>query len=192
RAPRRVFATGRASAFALHRMSLSRSLPPGEPTAPCDEPPNRLERVGPMSEHASSSREPGRPSDPGLPAQPFLERLIREIAPSARLMSLLGKPEDHYTLRIALPDRALGPLILARAMVEHAEGNHAAPRALRGTLTAHIGPVGPPNVIHGYRGTRIPPDTPCTVCGQPIREGERPAVKQARIMHARCVTIERP
>jgi hypothetical protein len=145
-----------------------------------------------MSEHASSGRQPGRRPEPSLPSQPFLEELLRDIAPSARLVSLLGQPADHYTLRLALPDRALGPLIVARAMVEHAEANPAALRALRGTLAAHLGPVGPTNVIHGYRGTRILPDTPCTVCGQPIREGERPAVKQARIMHARCVTTQRP
>jgi hypothetical protein len=116
-----------------------------------------------------------------------VKQLLREIAPSARLLELLGAPPGHYTLRIRVPARPPRALIVNREMVEHAETNAVALRALRATLTTELGLVGPANVIRGYRGTRIPPDTPCTVCGQPIREGERPAVKQARIMHARCV-----
>jgi hypothetical protein len=141
-----------------------------------------------MSELAGRGRKPRRPPDSASPFQPFLEQLLREIAPSARLLTLLGTPPDHYTLRIEVPGRASRALIVARETVERAATNPAALRALRGTLTAHLGPVGPANVVRGYRGTRIPPDTPCTVCGQPIREWERPAVKQARIMHARCAT----
>ena len=126
---------------------------------------------------------------PASPFEGFVEQLLRQIAPSARLVALLGEPVGHYTLRIRVPGQPPRPLIVNREMVEHAGTNPAALRALRGTLTTQLGLVGPANVIRGYRGTRILPDTPCTVCGQPIREGERPAVKHARIMHARCATV---
>jgi len=141
-----------------------------------------------MSDSAGLGRKPRRPPDSGSASRPLLEQLLREIAPSARLVTLLGAPPDHYTLRITVPGRPTRALIVNRETVEHAATNPVALRALRGTLTTHLGAVGPANVVRGYRGTRIPPDTPCTVCGQPIREGERPAVKHARIMHARCAT----
>jgi hypothetical protein len=130
----------------------------------------------------------GKRPSPTSALERFLEQLLRQIAPSARLVALLGEPAGHYTLRIRVPDHSPRPLIVNREMVEHAETNPAALRALRALLTTQLGLVGPANVIRGYRGTRILPDTPCTVCGQPIREGERPAVKHARIMHARCAT----
>jgi hypothetical protein len=136
-----------------------------------------------MSESAGRGRKPRPPPDAGSPFQPFLEELLREITPSARLLALLRAPPDHYTLRIGVLDRPPWALIVAREMVERAETNPVAMRALRGTLSDHIGAV-----RRGYRGTRIPPDTPCTVCAQPIHEWERPAVKHARIMHARCAT----
>jgi len=141
-----------------------------------------------MSESAGRGRKPRPPADPQSPFQPLLEQLLREIAPSARLLTLLGTPPDHYTLRIGVPGRPPRALILAREMVERAATTPAALRALRGTLSAHLGAVGTGFRPRGYRGTRIPPDTPCTVCGRPIREWERPAVKHARIMHARCAT----
>jgi hypothetical protein len=141
-----------------------------------------------MSESAGRGRKPRRPANPQSPFQPFLEQLLGEIAPSARLLTLLGVPPDHYTLGIGVPGRPPRALIVAREMVERAATNPAALRALRGTLTAHLGAVGMGSRPRGYRGTRIPPDTLCTVCGQPIHEWERPAVKQARIVHARCAT----
>jgi hypothetical protein len=127
-------------------------------------------------------------ANPGSPYEPFLEQLLRQVAPLAQLVALVDAPGGHYTLRIRVPGQPPRQVIVNREMVEHAETNPAALRALRATLTTQLGLAGPANVIRGYRGTRIPPDTPCTVCGLPIREGERPAVKHARIMHARCTT----
>jgi hypothetical protein len=141
-----------------------------------------------MSTRYGQGRPPRRRAGRAHPFQPFLEDLLRKITPAARLLELLGVPPDHYTLRIEVPGRPPRALIVNVAMVEQAETNPVALRALRGMLAAQLGPVGPANVPRGYRGSRIPPDTPCTVCGQPIREWERPAVKHARIMHARCVT----
>src|SRR5262245_25747180 len=141
----------------------------------------------PMRKRTDQSRKPS-PAGPVSPFQPFLEDLLGKIAPSAQLLEFVSAPADHYTLRIGVQGRPPRELIINRAMIEQAETNPAAMRALRGALTARLGPVGPTNVARGYRGTRIPPDTPCTVCAQPIREWERPAVKQARIMHARCAT----
>jgi hypothetical protein len=133
-------------------------------------------------------RKPRRQAAPAYRFQPFLEDLLRKITPAARLLAVLGEPPDHYTLRIGVSGRPPRALIVNRQMVEQADANPAALRALRGALTGQLGPVGPANVPRGYRGSRIPPDTPCTVCEQPIREWERPAVKRARIMHARCAT----
>jgi hypothetical protein len=141
-----------------------------------------------MGKPSDQDRKLRRRAAPAQPFQPFLEELLRKITPTARLLALLGEPPDHYTLRIGVPGRPPRALILNAGMVEQAETNPAALRALRGALAAQLGPVGPTNVPRGYRGSRIPPDTPCTVCGEPIREWERPAVKHARIMHARCVT----
>lgn len=140
-----------------------------------------------MEPPASPPRKPRRPAAPRYSFQPFLEQLLGKMAPTARLQTVLGAPPDHYTLGIRVPGRPPLSLIVNRAMLENAETNPAALRALRGMLTVQLGLAGPANVMRGYRGTRIPPDTPCTVCGLPIREGERPAVKRARIMHARCV-----
>jgi hypothetical protein len=141
-----------------------------------------------MSKPNGKRPRPRQPASPSSPFGPFVEQLLRQIQPAARLVAVDGVPAGHYTLRIRVPGRAPRPVIVNCEMVEHAETNPAALRALRATLTAQLGLAGPANVIRGYRGTRIPPDTPCTVCGQPIREGERPAVKHARIMHARCAT----
>jgi hypothetical protein len=139
-----------------------------------------------MRKANGQDRKPRRQAAPAYPFRPFLEDLLRKITPTARLLAVLGEPPDHYTLRIDVPGRPPRAMIINREMVEQAEANPAALRALRGALAAHLGPVGPTNVPRGYRGSRIPPDTPCTVCEEPIREWERPAVKQARIMHARC------
>jgi hypothetical protein len=140
-----------------------------------------------MELSAGPPREPRRPVAPRHSFHPFLEELLRKMAPTATLRAVLDAPPDHYTLEIRVPGRPSLSLIVNRGMLESAETNPAALRALRGMLTAQLGLAGPANVMRGYRGTRIPPDTPCTVCGLPIREGERPAVKRARIMHARCV-----
>jgi hypothetical protein len=127
-----------------------------------------------------------------LPASPdsvraFLKEVLQQIAAAARLLGVFDAPTDHYTLRIGMPAGSPRSLILAKHLVDQARTNATALRALRSTLKAEVGPLSSSlNVARGYRGTRIPPDTPCAVCAQPIREYERPVVRQARILHSRC------
>jgi len=54
------------------------------------------------------------------------------VALNHRLLTLLRAPPDHYTRRISVPGRQPRALIVAHDMVEHAETNLAALRALRG------------------------------------------------------------
>jgi hypothetical protein len=66
----------------------------------------------------------------------FVASILRDVEPSAALVSFAESPREHYTLELLIPGRASTSLILSKQLVEGVQTNPSAERALRHFLTS--------------------------------------------------------
>jgi len=118
----------------------------------------------------------------------FVEWVLGEVSPEAKLVELTDLPEDAYTLRVEVPGEVPKPLRVPRYLIESAVTFPLSLRTLRNLLHAQILAAGSARAMSHAREVRAGRfRLVCEICLTPITAHQGLRLRRGHVSHIRCV-----